>query len=385
MKKRASPGLESLHESRLKRKRQLVTGRTAPGGLPPKVFLWGLFVLVVGGFIFFWRAQAELDEQRRSILTKQRATAKLLGPKLIPMRDQIEAGVKVLLERGKDTVDPSVDWDQLFSSPGLYMRARVEDAKSPESLRKAAQTSLRDGFSACLMRDPTATLPTSGQTCRESQECKSGEFCNEYKICQRPSSPFNMRMLYRGLLVLSEEWVDEVRDAGTEIKLTAYDRSLDSVTQVDLPIAIDVYQRAKFALIVLDEDPSGGIPEAIPGAEESITERVQRVPHEARIGIFRLPSGQLLARVTETAEGGLRDVGTKKPPGGEASAAARSRQANSCALALSFRDTVMTAEKERAEEGQADEAQRGSEDGSEREDGPAAPSRAGSDSNPASD
>jgi hypothetical protein len=355
MKHRRTPGLESLNESRYKRKRQLVTGKIAPGGLPPKVFLWGMFVLVVGGFVYFWHAQAELDEQRRAILTKQRATAKLLGPKLIPMRDQIEEGVKTLLNDRKDTVDVSVDWDKLLSSPGLYMRARAEDATSPEGLRKAAQRSLRDGFSSCLMSDPSATLPTSGQACRESQDCNSGEFCNEYKICQRPTSPFNMRMLYRGLLVLSEDWINEVRDAGTEIKLTAYDRSLDSVTQVDLPIAIDVYQRAKYAMIVLDEDPKGGIPEAIPGAEETVPERVQRVAHDARIGVFRLPSGQMLARVTGSARGALRDVGTKKPLGGEASAAARARQANSCALALEFREKVMTAGKTEADDSPADD------------------------------
>lgn len=343
MPKQSNAGLPSLLESRLNRKRQLVTGKAAVGGLPPKVFLWGLFVLVLGGFLLFWRAQVDLDEQRQTILTKQRATAKLLSPKLLPMRDQIEAGAQALVEGGKNTVDTSVDWQKLFASPGLYLRVRLEDAKSEETLRKASALSLRDGFSACLIQDPNATLPTSGKECVESNDCETGQYCNEYKFCQRPSSPFNMRMLYKSLVVLSEKWVSEVREAGTEYALIGYDRSLDSVTQVDLPIAIDVYQRAKYAVIVLDEDPEQGLPEEIPGAEESKAERVQRVAHPARIGVFQLPSGKLLARVRDTAGGELRDVGTQKPPGGAESAAARARQANSCGLALGFRDTLLAA------------------------------------------
>src|SRR5690606_15400303 len=126
--------------------------------------------------------------------------------------------------------------------------------------------------------------------------------------------------------------------------LTAYDRGLDSVTKVDLPIAIDVYQRAKYVVVVLDEDPKDGIPPEIPEAEESVTERVQRVQHPARVGVFELPSGKLLARLRSEAGGELRDVGTRKPPGGEAATAARARQATSCGLALDVRDQLLGSE-----------------------------------------
>lgn len=341
MKPTAPPGLPSLHESRLNRKRQLVTGKVAVGGLPPKVFLWGLTVLVVGGFLYFWQSQSELDEQRRSVMNKQRATAKILAPKLLPMRDTIEAGVKELAREGKEKVAADVDWDKLLASPGVYLRARLEDAKDVETLRKVSSDALRDGFTACLIRDPGAPLPTAGKECRESNECEAGEFCNEYKACQRPSSPFNMRMLYRALHVLSDQWVSEVREAGTEYAITAYDRSLDSTTKIDLPIAIEVYQRSKYAIVVLDEDPKGGLPKALETNEfESAALRVQRVAHDARIGVWELPSGKLLARVRARADGELRDVGTRRSPGGVDSEAARARQANNCALALDFQSQL---------------------------------------------
>src|SRR5690606_9543549 len=88
-----------------------------------------------------------------------------------------------------------------------------------------------------------------------------------------------------------------------------------------------------------------GIPVAIAGADETEAERVQRVAHPARIGVFELPSGKLLARVTATAEGELRDVGTSRAPGGAESVAARARQANSCGLALEFREIALSASK----------------------------------------
>jgi hypothetical protein len=150
-----------------------------------------------------------------------------------------------------------------------------------------------------------------------------------------------MRMLYRALSVLSEKWVSEVRDAGTDTAITVYDRGLDSVTKVDIPLAIDIYQRAKFALVVLDEDPKGGLPAAIAGADETEAERVQRTEHTARIGIWELPSGKQLGRVNVSAAGELRDVGTRRSASGQEATAARSRVANSCALALEFKAQVL--------------------------------------------
>ncbi len=311
MEKFRNRGLPSLNEQARVRHRQITTGRVAVGGLPPKVFLWGMFVLVVGGFLYFRSAQSELEEQRRGVMTKQRATAKLLGPKLIPLRDRVEAGAFALAKDGKDFVDDSVDWPQVLASPSVYLRIRLKDASSAEALREAATSSLRDGFTSCLMVDAKAQSPVTGVSCKNSDECQSGELCNQFEHCQRPSSPYNMRMLYRALSVLSEKWVSEVREATSEYALTAYDRGLDSITQVDIPMAIEIYQKARYSFAVLDEDPPGGLPTEIPNAFESESERVQRSAHYARVGVWDIKTGRLLARVRAEASGQLRDVGTR--------------------------------------------------------------------------
>lgn len=342
MSEKHSPGLPSLNDSRAARRQRAASGKVAlRGGIPPNVFLWGLLFLVVAGFLYFRNAQGELEQQRARLMTKQRATAKVLGPKLLPLRDKVEAGAMSLAKAEKDFVDASVDWEKLFRRPGVYLRVRVGDTSTSEKLRKAATDSRRDGFTSCLIVDPAAKIPTQGNRCNFGQDCESGEYCNEFKLCQRPSSPFNMNMLYRALLILSEQWIGEVRDAGTDTAITVYDRGLDSVTKVDIPLAIDIYQRSKFALVVLDEDPKGGLPSAIPGADESEAERVQRTAHYARIGVWDLDTGRALARVRAVADGELRDVGSRRSGAGEEALAARSRMANSCGLALAFKDKVL--------------------------------------------
>jgi len=315
------------------------------GGIPPNLFLWGLGFLLVSGFFYFRHFQGELEEQRNGIFTKQRATAQLLAPKLIPLRDELEKFVEELAKNGKETVRRDVDFAQVMAAPSIYLRVRLDEAKDKATLRKAAAASLRDGFTSCLLRDPSARSMTAGKVCKESTECASGELCNEFKKCSRPSSPYNMRLLYKGLLILSDEWVAEVKDAGTDTKLIAYERSLDSVTQVDIPIAIDVHQRAKYAVVVVDEDPKEGLPKPLSEEFESPAERVQRVPHNARVGIWDLREGALLARIHGRAEGALRSAGTRAPEQTLEAQATRSRLANSCGLALEVKSRLLSQDR----------------------------------------
>jgi hypothetical protein len=343
-----APGLPSLNASRRTRHRQVVTGRATVTGIPPKLFGLGILVLIVGGFLYYRDAQADLAEQRGRIMAKQRAIAAELAPRLIPLRDQVEGAARELAgpEQLPTFVQAGVDFDKMFGAPGLYLRALRSDASNLEDLRRAAQESLRDGFTACLLRDERARPPSVGAPCRESQSCQTGELCNEYGVCARPSSPFNTRLLYRALGVLSEQWTGEVERASTELALVAYERGLDSVTEVDIPVAIDVYQRSKYVVIVLDEPPEGGLPAKVSEKEpETDLERVLRAPHMARVGIWSLPDGRPLLKVRAPAEGTLRDVGVRTLTSAS-SEAARARQANSCGLALEVRGQLAPAPSE---------------------------------------
>jgi len=69
-----------------------------------------------------------------------------------------------------------------------------------------------------------------------------------------------MRLLYRALRVLSDEWSAELREASSELAVTAYSRDLDSVTKTDVPVAVKVATHAKYFTLVLDETPKSGMP-----------------------------------------------------------------------------------------------------------------------------
>jgi hypothetical protein len=337
-------GLPTLNEAAVDRRRQLVSGRAKVGaGIPPKLFLWGLVVLIVGGLLYFRAAQAELEEQRQAILLKQRATEKLLSPRLLPLRTKVEEFAKQLARPDPDQVDPSVDWKALLASPGVYLRARKIDVSDSAKLRAAGNDSLRDGFTSCAFSDKRAQPPTSGIPCKQSTDCETGQHCNEFHVCRRPVSPYNMRLLYRALEVLSPKWVQEVEDTNSDYKLLALERSLEAVTQVDIPIAIEVGQRAKFAAVVVDEEPEAGLPKANPGAFESESERLQRTAHFATVGIWDLQADKLLARVRAEASGSLRSAGTRTNEASPGAGAALARQANNCALALAFKQRVLPA------------------------------------------
>ncbi len=148
-----------------------------------------------------------------------------------------------------------------------------------------------------------------------------------------------MRLAYRALRVLSSQWTDELHQADSDLAVKAYDRALDSITRTDVPVAIEVLQRSKYATIVLDELPAQGLPEPLPGVEESDQERIQRVPHMVRVGIWELASGRNVIKWRTEANARFIPVGKRRDTGAE-SRAAQQRQANNCAVALEIREAL---------------------------------------------
>jgi hypothetical protein len=106
-------------------------------------------------------------------------------------------------------------------------------------------------------------------------------------------------------------------------------------------LAIEVYQRARFALIVLDESPQPAVVAGKPDAGETPSEFLQRQPHVAKVGLWSLPEGEWLAYLRAEATGELRDVGQDRAIGGVESVHARARLANSCGLALEFKSHLL--------------------------------------------
>jgi len=329
-----------LNEARAERRRAIALGRVRMAAIPPQ--FWILTAIALGAFsVIYWRiSQGQIETRRSQVMAKQRAIAMTLGPKILPFRDQVEGWARELAaDFPGDFVDPSASLEKISTSPGVYFRLRLVNTKTVKAIRNAARDSLHDGFTSCLFVHLGAPDPTHGPPCRVTADCASGLLCNEWNVCSEPPRPYNMRLAYRALRVLSTDWTDEVHEADTELGLNAYDRDLDSVSRRDVPVAIEILTRSKYMTIVLDEEPATGTPVEAPDAGETVDEAVQREAHTARIGIWDLRSQKPLLRLKAEAHADFVPVGDRivKNP---ATIAAEQRQINSCALALAAREAL---------------------------------------------
>lgn len=305
----------------------------------PSPKFWGYtgLAMAVAGIIYWRRSQAEMDSERQSLMAKQRAVKVELGPRWDPMRDKIESWTIAL---ANDAGAEHVNRDALKAldfreKPGIYLRLRLDDAKSPEAIRKNAKDSLRDAFTSCLMRIPNPN-PLAGNECKRSRDCAQGEFCNEMNRCSRPAQPFNLRVAYRTLNLLSDEWVRDVQEANTELRLRLLATSYEDAIRDDIPQAVELLTRAQYFLLVLDEVPQGKeAPKA--AVNVSAAEALQAVVHPARVSVWSLSDGKNLLRVRREAGGQLLGA---PPDVGPDVLEARQRQANSCALALEVRTAM---------------------------------------------
>lgn len=306
---------------------------------PLRVALWfGMIVAVAT--VLRWRCTlSEMDEQRAELMAKQRTVEAELGPKWYPLRDKLEGWTVELARAPGDEVALVDELKKLDirSAPGLYLRARVDQATSPEKVREAAKRSLRDAFTSCLRREAEGS-PVKGPECQRTRDCPQGEFCNELSHCGPPTQPYNLRSAYKTLGMLSPEWIADVQDTTNDLRLELLVRSFDDATRDDLPLAADVLTRARYFLVVLDERPPPRplSPEEVDAgaADAEDEDTLANAGHPSRVALWRLEDGKLLLRLRRTADAEL--IGGA-PVGDAAIAAARKRQAQSCALALHVR------------------------------------------------
>src|SRR5215203_1382612 len=133
-------GLPSLNQARTERRRALVYGKVALRAMPPHFWLWVLVAGAAFGVIYWRVAEGRLEARKSAVMAKQRAIAAALGPKTQPFREQVEGWVRELAADGvPDFVAPGDSLKDLREAPGVYLRLRLENAKSRKQIRKAAQ------------------------------------------------------------------------------------------------------------------------------------------------------------------------------------------------------------------------------------------------------
>jgi hypothetical protein len=301
------PGLPAVHQLRADRARGRYSRATG------NLFLLAAagLIAVLLGYRFF--AGRELDEAKVALLSKQRAVASTLGAQWYPLRDRVE---KLTTEAAAhfdgDHVEAEASTWDFRSLPGLYLRVRVDDARDVATLRRSAGSSLRDGFVACLLREPNVAA-TKGDP-------DAGAFAEQ---------PWNWKKAYGATRILTDEWVGEVKDAPDPLRLRVFEQQYDKAVREEIPQAIDLLQRAQFFLLVLDEPAAEAANEAgAPATEEAL----QEVSHFARVHVLELKTGREILRLRRSAEASFMFAG-EKPVTDPETLTAMKRQVNNCALA----------------------------------------------------
>ncbi len=312
-------GLKAIDEARADRKRSKhgrISGKTwAVGGA-------AVLLIVFAAWMFKGSALSSGQEQ---LLAQQRAAVKTVGGEWFPLRDRIE---KMTVDAANaaypgDQVDPEVaKWD-FRSAPGIYLRLRVEDAKNVESLRKHARDSAKDAFTACFLREKNPSIARMAK----GEDAGTGW----------QDQPWNLRLAYNATYILSDDWVEEVKNTREEINLRVYVQQYENAKTREIPLTIDIVKKAEFYLFVLDED----VPEAKDLADGGkITQAaLQQVPHPARVYVYDLKNDKLMVRLRREGDADFRFAGEAAVRDPQVLAAMK-RQVNNCSLAQSVLATI---------------------------------------------
>ncbi len=317
---RKKPGLAAVHEGR----EQRLAGRwSRPTGRTHLILIVGLAASLI---IYRTVSGRELGTRKTSLLAKQRADDATIGKEWAPLRDRLE---KFVTDRsgnfGEDKVEPEAKaWSNHVAS-GLYLRIRLEDAKTPEKIRAAAQDSMKDAFVGCMLRTEHPALAQGTPD--------AGIF---------PEQPWNLRQAYSATRILTPEWVSQVKDSDESIRLRIFEQQYDKAQREEIPQAIDIVKKADFFLLVLDEpadNPDDAKPRWSDGGVDTAEEAIQLAPHWARVHVLDLAKDKEILRVRRRAEGQFV-FANGRPTTDDETLDAMKRQVNNCSLAQAVRASI---------------------------------------------
>jgi hypothetical protein len=317
---RKKPGLAAVHEGR----EQRLAGRfSRPTGRTYLIVVLGIAASIVAYKTVSGR---EIGSRKTALLAKQRADDATIGKEWAPLRDNLE---KFVTERSgafdADHVEPEAKAWSNHVATGIYLRIRLDDAKTPEKIRAAAQDSMKDAFVGCLLKAENQALAQGAPD--------AGIF---------PDLPWNLRQAYSATRILTPEWVAQVKDSDESIRLRIFEQQYDKAEREEIPRAIEIVKRADFFLLVLDEpadNPDDAKPRWADGGVDSAEEAVQLAPHWARIHVLDLQKNKEILRVRRRAEGQFV-FAAGRPVTDEETLDAMKRQVNNCALAQQVRASI---------------------------------------------
>lgn len=305
-KKRGLQGVHKAREMRVSGKFSRPTEKMGGAALL-------VLIAVLGAYRYF--SNRSLQDSKDDLLGKRKAIEVTVGVEWEPLHKKLEqiSIDEASLFKG-DFVDPAATNLSFRSTPGLYLRMKVEDARDAASIRKAAQDSLKDGFTSCLLRTTNEPLARG--------DADAGVF---------PEQPWNVRQAYSATRILTEGWKRDVDESSDSLRLRVFQQQYDKAVSEEIPLAIDIIKKARVFVLVLDEEESSAERN---DAGVITDETLQLVEHDARVIVYDLKRDALLVRLKRTASGTFMPAGAR-PIADQETRDAVQRQVNNCTLAQS--------------------------------------------------
>jgi hypothetical protein len=300
---RGLPAIARLREERSRRGSRwtMQAGLVAAGAV--------LVSLVAHTFV----SRRDLESGKRALIAKQNAVRVTLGVDWFALRDRLEQdAVRAAGPYRGDHVETEARGGAFRTQPGLYLRMRMVDAQTTEGVARAALTSQRDGVVACLLREPNERGARG--------DLDAGAFAEQ---------PWNLGQAYWATRILLPDWSSAIEETDDAMRLRLYSAQYDEAMSSEIPLAVDILQRAKFFLLVLDEaSPDASSPDGGPDADEAA---LQLLGHPARVFLFDTSTGRELLRLRRSGQGRVLQVGESFTTDQETRDAMQ-RQANNCSL-----------------------------------------------------
>jgi hypothetical protein len=258
-------------------------------------------------------SRQDLASDKRALLAKEGAVQATIGVEWLALRERLEQDtVRAGGAYPGDHVEREAQSGAFRTQPGLYLRMRLIDARSPESLARAAASGQKDALAACLLREPNERGLRG--------ELDGGAFAEQ---------PWNLGQAYWATRILLPEWVAAVQGADDRVQLRVYTAQYDDAIRSEIPLAAEILKRAKFFLLALDEDAPGSVDGAQGGPTTEAA--LQLAAHPTRVYLFETSSGKELLALRRSGEGRVVQVGERATTDAETRDAMQ-RQANNCAL-----------------------------------------------------
>jgi hypothetical protein len=235
--------------------------------------------VAVGLVVYFVRAERQLKEDRSRILKRLAGLKGQVQDDFRKMSDQVEGWTVAAATKpyAGDLLDRDARAIAWRERPSIYLRLRVDDAKTRDAVHANAKPVAIDSVASCMLR------------------AKAG-------------GPWPYGDLVTRIEMLGADYIKDVSSTTNDLRMRNLTFALDYYEKTDFPPLRDGVKQAEYLVLVLDEDPPVIPATSAVFANASVAQRIAAVPHPMRLHVFHLTESREILRVRRTPDASVVQV-----------------------------------------------------------------------------